>query len=236
VGESYGMRAVAVIAAAGRGTRMAGPVPKMLASVGDRPLLAHTLQAFEQAQRVDGVILVVAEEMIGSMAQQVVDAYHLQKVSKIVSGGATRQESVYAGLQAVDPGYELVAIHDGARPLIAPDLIDLAVDRAGQHGSAAVAVRPKDTIKRGDERFLLVTLDRDKLWQMQTPQVFRHDLIQRAHQWARQQGYQGTDDASLVEALGEKVLVVEGQYENIKVTTPEDLTFVEMMLQRREGI
>jgi 2-C-methyl-D-erythritol 4-phosphate cytidylyltransferase len=229
-----GMKTVALIAAAGKGTRMATAAPKILTEVGLRPLLGHTLKAFEQARRVDEVVVVVAEALLSTVAQNVIDALGFKKVTKIVPGGETRQESVFAGLQALDQSGELVAIHDGARPLITSQLIDLAVERAAEHGAVAVAVRPKDTIKRGDEQFLLTTLDRRMLWQMQTPQVFRRDLIQRAHDLALQRGYQGTDDASLVEALGEKVLVVEGSYENIKVTTPEDIAFVEMVLRQRE--
>jgi 2-C-methyl-D-erythritol 4-phosphate cytidylyltransferase len=231
--EDDGTKTVAIIAAAGKGTRMAAAVPKVMAPVGGRPLLVHTLRAFEQANRVDGVVLVVTEQLIGVVAHEVVDVHALHKVSKIVSGGATRQESVNAGLQALDSSCGLVAIHDGVRPLITPDIIDLVVEQADQHGAAALAVRPKDTIKRGDQHHFLATLDRSKLWQTQTPQVFRHQLILEAHRRAAEQGYRGTDDASLVEAMGHKVLVVEGKYENIKVTTPEDLLFVEMVLQRR---
>jgi 2-C-methyl-D-erythritol 4-phosphate cytidylyltransferase len=143
---------------------------------------------------------------------------------------------VYAGLQAIDSACQLVAIHDGARPLITADLIDLTVERAAQHGAAALAVRPKDTLRRGESDYFLATLDRGRIWQMQTPQVFSHDLILSAHQQAARNGFRGTDDASLVEAIGERVFVVEGRYENIKITTPEDLIFAETILKRREPV
>jgi 2-C-methyl-D-erythritol 4-phosphate cytidylyltransferase len=231
--KSPQMKTVAIIAAAGKGARMAATVPKILVQVGQRPILAHTLSAFESARQVVEVVLVVAEPLMAAVAEEVVGAYGFQKVSKIISGGATRQESVYAGLQVLNQTWQLVAIHDGARPLITPELIDLAIEQAAQHQAVAVAVRPKDTIKRGEGGYLLATLDRSKLWQIQTPQVFRYDLILSAHQRALREGSQATDDASLVEALGEKVFVVEGRYDNIKVTTPGDLTYVEMVLRRR---
>jgi len=214
---------------------MAAAVPKLLMQVGQRPILAHTLSAFEAANLVDEVLLVVAEPMMNVVVKEVVDIYGFQKVSKIISGGTTRQDSVYAGLKALDPSTQLVVIHDGARPLITPELIDLAVERAAQHQAVAVAVRPKDTIKRGDGQYLFATLNRSELWVIQTPQVFQRDLILSAHQQALREGYQATDDASLVEVLGKKVFVVEGRYDNIKVTTPEDLTYMEMVLRRRHG-
>jgi 2-C-methyl-D-erythritol 4-phosphate cytidylyltransferase len=139
-------------------------------------------------------------------------------------------------LQTVDWACQLVAIHDGARPLITPDLIDLTVERAAQQGAAAVAVRPKDTLRRGESDHFLATLDRERIWQMQTPQVFSRDLILSAYEQATRNGFQGTDDTSLVEAIGERVFVVEGRYENLKVTTPEDLIFAEAILKGRETV
>jgi len=168
------------------------------------------------------------------VAREVVESYGLSKVSRIVPGGSARQESIRLGLQAIGTSCRLVAIHDGARPLITPKLIDQAVAQAAQHGAAAVAVRPIDTIRRGEGQVFQVTLDRDKLWQMQTPQVFSCDVILAAHQRAFDQGLKGTDDVALVEALGHQVHVVQGRYDNIKVTTPEDLLFVEAVLARRE--
>jgi 2-C-methyl-D-erythritol 4-phosphate cytidylyltransferase len=229
------IKTAAIIAAAGRGTRMAATVPKIMVQVGQRPILAHTLRAFEVAHRVDEVILVVAESMVGFAAQEVVDAYGFQKVARIIPGGASRQESVYAGLGALDKSYHLVAIHDGARPLITPQLIDSTVELAAKHHAVVVAVRPKDTIKRGEGDLIQATLDRKKLWQVQTPQVFRRHLILSAYQRALKRGFQGTDDASLVEAMGERVWVIQGRYDNIKITTPEDLIYMEMALRRRQG-
>ena len=236
MGQKEQVEAVAIITAAGQGVRMAADLPKVLMSLGERPMLAQTLLAFEKADHIARVIVVTAKELLGPVAQDVVDAHGLHKVQKIVPGGAARQESVYAGLQAIDGACQLVAIHDGARPLITADLIDLTVERAAQYGAAALAVRPKDTLRRGESDHFLATLDRERIWQMQTPQVFSHDMILSAHQQAVSNGFLGTDDVSLVEAIGERVYVVEGRYENLKVTTPEDLVFAEAILKRRVAV
>jgi len=225
--------ATGLIVAAGQGLRMGTRTPKVMLPVGGRPLLAHTLQAFEQAETIDQVVLVASEDLLALMAAEVVDAHKLRKVRRIVPGGARRQDSVRLGLEAVGPNCRLVAIHDGARPLITPGLIDQAVTQAVRHGAAALAVRPSDTVRRGEEDTFQVTLDRDKLWLMQTPQVFSCELILEAHRQAAERRLDGTDDVALVEAMGYPVRVVEGFRENIKVTTPEDLLYVEAVLSRR---
>jgi 2-C-methyl-D-erythritol 4-phosphate cytidylyltransferase len=225
--------ATGLIVAAGQGLRMGTTIPKVLLPVGGRPLLAHTLQAFEQAETIDRVVLVAAEDQLALMAAEVIDGHRLRKVRQVIPGGARRQDSVRLGLEAVGPQCRLVAIHDGARPLITAESIDRVVTQAARHEAAALAVRPSDTVRRGDGKTFQVTLDRDKLWLMQTPQVFSCDLILSAHRRAAEQGLNGTDDVSLVEAMGHQVRVVEGLRENIKVTTPEDLLFVEAVLSRR---
>jgi len=225
--------ATGLVVAAGQGLRMGTTTPKVLLPLGGRPLLAHTLLAFEQADSIDQVVLVAAEDQLALMAAEVVDAHRLGKVRRVIPGGARRQDSVRLGLEAVGPQCRLVAIHDGARPLITAELIDRVVDQAARHGAAALAVRPSDTVRRGDEETFQVTLDRDKLWLMQTPQVFSCDLILAAHRRATERRLNGTDDVALVEAMGQPVRVVQGLRENIKVTTPEDLLYVEAVLSMR---
>jgi len=225
--------ATALIVAAGRGVRMGSETPKVLLKVGNRPLLAHTLRAFEQARAVDQIILVVAEDLLAWVAREAIDAHGIRKVRQIVPGGERRQDSVRLGLQAIQPECRLVAIHDGARPLITPELIDHVVAQGARHGAAALAVRPGDTVRRGEGETFQVTLDRNKLWLMQTPQVFSCDLILSAHRQAIERELEGTDDVALVEAMGHPVRVVEGHRDNIKVTTPEDLLFVEAVLSGR---
>ncbi len=231
--KDHPQTATGLIVAAGRGVRMGTETPKVLLKVRDLPLLVHTLRAFEQARSIDRVILVAAEDLLAWVAQEAVDAHGIRKVRQIVPGGARRQDSVRLGLQALRPECRLVAIHDGARPLITPELIDRVVAQAARHGAAALAVRPGDTVRRGEGETFQVTLDRDKLWLMQTPQVFSCDLIISAHRQAVERKLDGTDDVALVEAMGHPVRVVEGHRDNIKVTTPEDLLFVEAVLSRR---
>jgi 2-C-methyl-D-erythritol 4-phosphate cytidylyltransferase len=225
--------AAGLIVAAGRGERMGSEVPKAMLTVAGQPLLAHTLRVFEESAAIDQVVVVVPEEYLGVVAEEVVDALGMRKVQQVVAGGSSRQESVLAGLKALDSGCRLVAIHDGARPLVTAGLIDRVVAQAARHEAAALAIRPSDTVRRGEGEIFQVTLDRQKLWLMQTPQAFSYDLILAAHRKALEGGYEGTDDVSLVEAMGQTVRVVEGRRENIKVTIPEDLLFVEAVLSGR---
>lgn len=151
----------------------------------------------------------------------------------IVSGGAERQHSVYNGLKAVKES-DFVLIHDGARPFITIEKIHELVKEANEHGAAVPAVPMKDTVKRVSQGFVDETVERSSLWAIQTPQAFRVSLILEAHERARQEGYVGTDDASLVERIGKKVKVIEGNYRNIKLTTPDDLLFAEAILSVKE--
>ena len=225
--------ATGLVVAAGRGLRMGTETPKVMLPVEGRPLLAHTLRAFEEARMIDQIIVVTSEDLLTVVATDVVDAYGIRKVRRIVPGGARRQDSVRFGLQAVGAQCRLVAIHDGARPLITPGLIDRVVTQSARHGAAALAVRPSDTVRRGEEQSFQVTLDRNKLWLMQTPQAFAYQLILSAHQQAFERTLNATDDVAVVEAMGHPVRVVEGHRENIKVTTLEDLLYVEAVLLGR---
>lgn len=216
----------AVIAAAGRGVRMGG-VDKLLAPLAGRPLLADSLAAFQGCAAVQRVVLVMAEERLEDGGRLVREG-GFDKVSSVCAGGARRQDSVRAGLEALGP-CEWVVVHDGARPLVTARLIEEGLAAARETGAAICAVPVSDTIKQvaasGEvER----TLEREGLWLVQTPQVFRYDLLLEAHRAAR---IEATDDAALVEAMGGRVRVYMGSPRNIKVTTPEDLALAEDMLR-----
>lgn len=214
-------RVAAIIAAAGSGSRMKSDQNKQFIMLGGAPVLAHTVSAFEEAESIDEIIIVTRECDI-LLARDLVEDYGFSKVSCIIAGGATRQESVFKGLKAVSEGTSIVAIHDGARPFISPDKIDEAVQAAAVCGAAAVGVRVKDTVKVVDENNIITqTLDRAGLWQIQTPQVFKYDIILRAH--TENVDANATDDCALVESAGTKVTMLEGSYSNIKITTKEDL-------------
>ncbi|MCD6250468.1 MAG: 2-C-methyl-D-erythritol 4-phosphate cytidylyltransferase [candidate division Zixibacteria bacterium] len=220
------MKTVAVIVAAGRSERFGGPVPKQFHEIAGRPVLAWTIQRFEAATSIDSILLVVGEDQLLYVGEKVIDPFGYTKVSKIVPGGASRQESVLKGLNRLPISTELVAIHDGARPLIDPADINAVVAIAEQDGAAMLATKMTDTVKRAKDGYVLSTLDRNELFLAQTPQVFGYDLIIEAHKRAAKEGLEVTDDAALIEAAGFKVRLVESQYPNQKVTTREDLMLV----------
>jgi len=194
-----------------------------------RPVLAHTLRVFEEADTVASVVLVVTPGDEEHCRREIVEAYGCRKVAAVVPGGRERQDSVRRGLEALPPA-PLVVIHDGVRPFVTPERIAAVVEAAAQHGAAVLAVPAKDTVKLGDPAGLVAeTLPRDRLWLVQTPQAFRREIILAAHERARAEGFTGTDDASLVERLGGRVALVPGDYANIKITTPEDLAFARVL-------
>ncbi|MFZ5981817.1 MAG: 2-C-methyl-D-erythritol 4-phosphate cytidylyltransferase [Candidatus Zixiibacteriota bacterium] len=224
------MSVYALIVAAGRSERCAGAVPKQFRPVCGRPLLAWTISRFERAASIDKIVVVVAEENLLYTNSKVVNPCGFKKVIKIVPGGETRADSVFRGLNALPVSTALVAIHDGARPLVSPDDIDRVVALARRERAAMLARPATDTVKRVKDGYILSTLRRESLYYAQTPQVFQYDLILEAH---KKRGEQNTitDDAMLIEAMGFKVRVVEPENGNMKVTTPEDLVMVEAILK-----
>lgn len=226
-------KVTAIIPCAGQGKRMGGRVSKQFLEINGRPLLAYTLDQFQMHPLIDDIILVTREEDI-AFCWQVVRNEKLTKVIKVISGGKERQDSVYEGLLVLDIETEWVAIHDGARPLISQTTISHVIQGAMEKEAAIVGVPAKDTIKLVNPDFTVQTTPpRELLWHVQTPQVFRKELVVRAYQEAAAHGWQGTDDASLVERLGVPVHMVKGEYNNIKITTPEDFVFLCEVLRGR---
>jgi len=224
----------AVICAAGTSTRMNSKMSKQLIPLRGRPLIAHTLNEFEKSIRISEVVLVVNRGVIDYYKQNVVEKYHLKKVRRVVSGGIKRQDSVYSGLLVLSPCIEIVSIHDGARPLVTSELIDKTVELLGDKNGIAVAVPAQDTIKIvGEDGIVVETPKRSSLWIVQTPQVFPLKLIKEAIERANREGFVGTDDASLMERLGYKVHIMLGTKENMKITTPIDLTIAEVIMKER---
>lgn len=224
----------AVIPAAGSGARLGSSESKPFLLLSDKPLLIHTLQKFQDCPEVEEVVLVVRAADI-NRAQALAGEYRLGKVVGIVEGGQRRQDSVYCGLKKLDGrGVALVLIHDAVRPFLSAAKIYEVIKAAREHGAALLAIQPKDTIKLSNgTSFIETTLDRTKLWAVQTPQCFAMDLLVRAHERALEDGFVGTDDASLVERLGVRVRIVEGSYDNIKITTQQDLELAEIILRRQ---
>ncbi len=224
----------AIIVAAGRSTRMGGERSKQFIFLDGVPVIVRTLKSFELANSIREVVIAARQEDIPQMYALIRD-YEITKVRQIVTGGETRQESVFRAIAQVDTAADFLAIHDGARPLIRPQDIDLAVQAAVRHGAAALGVPVKDTVKRIDaDGKILETPERRTLWAVQTPQVFSRTLYQRAVEHAGASAAQLTDDCQLVEQLGEPVYLVQGSYANLKLTTPEDVYAAEGILKSQE--
>lgn len=199
------------------------------------PVIVHTLQVFASCQGVGEIIPVCAGGEEGFFTDLLV-RYNIKKVNRIITGGAERQDSVFNGLQAVAADTDVVLVHDGARPLVDVAVINRVINAAVAGGAAIAAVPVKDTIKTVNAAGIVEeTLDRSRLYQVQTPQGFRYDVLMKAYTRAREIGILGTDDATLVESTGVGVRVVPGNYENIKITTSEDLILAEAFLTRRSG-
>jgi 2-C-methyl-D-erythritol 4-phosphate cytidylyltransferase len=225
------MRTVAIVPAAGSGNRMGRDVSKQYLSLGGRPLLVHTLKVFEECSLVDGLLVVVPPQDIEFVRNTVLAPWNLKKVAGVIPGGKERQDSVRAGIGALDRETGLVVIHDAVRPFITVGLIENCIRAAVEEGAATVGVPVKDTVKEvAPDGRVMRTCDRTLLWLTQTPQAFRRDIIENAHIAAARDGFRGTDDTSLVERLGIAVRMIRGDYGNIKITTPEDLVIAEALL------
>lgn len=213
---------------------MESSTPKQYLDLGGRPILAQTLQVFEECPSVDGVYLIVPPEQMDTVQKDIVEEYRFQKVHKVVRGGKMRQQSVWNGLRAIRTQCAIVVVHDGVRPFISRKLIEQSIVEAEKSGAAVVAVLAKDTIKRAAKGKKVQTLPREEIWLAQTPQTFQFPLLMKAYQKAHQEDFLGTDDASLVERLGHPITLVTGDYTNIKITTPEDLLVAEALLAGRK--
>ena len=224
----------AILLAAGRGRRMGAETPKQFLPLGGRPLLRHALEAFERSPMVTDIVLVLRREDMEYCRRSVLDSPSLRKVRTLVPGGAERHQSVHAGLQATDPEGEIVLVHDAVRPFVSEDLLARVVDAAVEHGAAVPGMPLRETIKVVRSGTIVETLDRETLQNAQTPQAFRRELLLQAYGLVDPKRV-ATDDATLVERLGHEVRVVEGESQNVKITTPRDLEWAEWYLSRKEG-
>ena len=228
-------KAKAIVLAAGQGKRMGSVVPKQFLELDGKPLLYYSLECFEQSDLISEIILVTGKDAI-PFCWRMVDHFGFKKVKYVVPGGKERYDSVYEGLKTCGE-CDIVFIHDGARPFPDTEMLKRTMEAADKYGACVAAVPSKDTMKLGTPDELVErTLDRSTLWNVQTPQVFRYDLILKAHQEIRKGSMEGvTDDSMIVETLGTcPVKLVMGSYDNIKVTTPEDLMLAENILKRRK--
>lgn len=224
----------AIIVAGGSGKRMGMNIKKQFIELNEKPILAHTIEAFNKCKVIDEIIVVVGKEDKTKVKAEIVDRYGYHKVTQIVEGGAERQDSVYNGLLAVKDEIEYVMIHDGARPFISEEIVEKSLSMTKEKQATVVAVPVKDTIKVvNEEHEVENTPKRSTLWSVQTPQSFKKELLTEAYAYAKERKLTVTDDSMLVEAYGKKVYVVEGEYNNIKITTPEDLVLGQAILMSK---
>ena len=210
---------------------MAHSLKKPYLKLAKKPILAHTIQRFEQNTAVDAIFVIVDAADFSECRKTVLEPYSFTKVQELVAGGETRQMSVSNGLRALSADVDFVIVHDGVRPFVTDETISECLTAAEAYGAAVAAVPVKDTIKLANEDcFITETPERERLWAVQTPQVFRKSLLEAAHQTAQERQLTGTDDAALVEQLGFPVKLVKGSYANLKITTPVDLRVAEVLL------
>jgi 2-C-methyl-D-erythritol 4-phosphate cytidylyltransferase len=224
----------AILPAAGKGSRMGGELAKQFLELDGKPILVHTLDVFQSSEIIDRIVLAVDGQSVVRV-RELVAQYRFTKVCSVVVGGERRQDSVWNGLQALG-GYEsdIIVVHDAVRPFVTQAMLRMVVAEASKNGAAIVAVPSKDTLKRMDGKGNIEsTLLREQVVLAQTPQAFSHGVIMEAFQRAVSDGFCGTDESSLVERLGHGVRLVAGSYENIKITTPEDIELAHLIVQRR---
>lgn len=224
--------AIAVVPAAGSGSRLGGRRPKQFLRLGGIPLLVHTLRALARVRGLDGIVVAARRAEVPA-TRQLLLRYRIPRVLAVVAGGKERQESVWLALQAVPDEPELLVVHDAVRPFITPQLVQAVIAEARRHGAAACGLPVSETMKRVRDGVVETTVEREGVWLVQTPQAFRRHLIWEAHEKARRDGFVGTDDAVLVERLGFLVRMVPGLPENLKITTREDLSRARAFAIRR---
>lgn len=222
-----------IIVAAGTGSRMKKDINKQFIKLNDKEIIAHTIDKFYNNDNIDDIVVVIKEEEEKYFIDNVINKYGFDNI-KIAYGGNERQDSVYNGIKKLNNNCDVILVHDGARPFVTGDIIENSIEEAKKHNAVVVGVKVKDTIKIvSEDGNIIDTPDRRYLWSVQTPQVFKYDIITKAYEDAYNGNYYGTDDAMLVERIGYNVKMVEGSYDNIKITTPEDLKFGEQILKNK---
>ncbi len=220
-----------VIVAAGTGSRMKMEINKQFIKLNEKEIIAYTIEKFYKHKNIQDIVVVIKEEEAEFFNKNILKKYKFENI-KIAFGGNERQDSVYNGLKLLDDKCDTVLIHDGARPFVSECTIDKCIEEAKNHKAVVVGVRVKDTIKViNDENDIIDTPDRSKLWAVQTPQIFDYNILVKSYEDAFEHGFYGTDDAMLVERIGYKVKMIEGSYNNIKITTQEDINIGTQILK-----
>ena len=221
-----------IIVAAGTGSRMKKDINKQFIKLDNKEIIAYTIDKFYINNEIDDIVVVIKKDEEDYFKENILEKYNFKNI-KIAYGGEERQDSVYNGIQKLDKNCEVVLVHDGARPFVTEEIINNSIQEAKKHNAVVVGVKVKDTIKVvGEEGNIVDTPNRKYLWSVQTPQVFKYDIITKSYENAYNENYYGTDDAMLVEQIGYDVKMIEGSYDNIKITTQEDLNFGEQILRK----
>ena len=221
----------AIIVAAGQGIRMSNTVRKQYIALDGIPILSRTLDAFDRCDLIDRLIVAVPKDDIDYCRSEIIPAANMKKKAILVVGGERRQDSVYNGLKTIESDDGIVLIHDGVRPFVNPEHLVACIKSAQKHGACILGIPAFDTVKHvNTKNEIIETRKRDTLWLAQTPQAFHLELIKRSHEIAKQEGFTGTDDASLVERLGGIVKIIPGSRNNIKITNQEDLKLARAIL------
>lgn len=227
------MKSSVIIVAAGSGKRMQSKIAKQFLELKGKPILAYTVEAFAKCPCIDQIVIVTGRSDIDFVQRNIAVPFGSGKVTHVVQGGSERQYSVQNGLDCIDSHTDIVLVHDGVRPFIEEKYIQRLIDTAAQYGSCVLGVPVKDTIKVCDSSNIITdTPERKTLWAAQTPQCFKTSIIKNAYKKAFDDGFLGTDDSMLAERTGVKTVMVEGSYDNIKFTTPEDIFVGERILER----
>lgn len=222
----------AIIVAAGKGSRMSGSVRKQYIALDGIPILGHTLNLFDRCAMVNQMIVVVPDEDLDFCRKEILSCAKIQKDLNLIAGGAQRQDSVYNALQVIEADEGIVIVHDGVRPFVRQGQLAACINGAAEMGACILGIPAFDTVKKiNPKNEIIKTHQRDMLWLAQTPQVFEINLIKKAHEKAKQEGFAGTDDASLVERLGAVVKIIPGSRSNMKITNSEDLNLARAIMK-----
>ena len=222
-----------IIVAAGAGKRMNLGINKQYIKLDKKEMIAHTIDVFYRDENIDEIVVCIKEEEENFFMHEIIDKYNFENI-KIAYGGKERQDSIYNGLQKIDKNCDIVLIHDGARPFVSHQIIKESIEVAKEKQAVVVGVPVKDTIKVVEDGIIKNSPQRSTLWSAQTPQTFKYDLIMKAYEQAYEDNNYGTDDSMLVERIGQNVAIVMGSYENIKITSQEDISVAQQILELRK--
>lgn len=228
------VRTAAIIAAGGIGKRFGGEQKKQFVTLLSKPILLWSLHPFLISEIIDEIVVVVPAEDLDFFRQDIMHSQRLQKPVTCTAGGKYRQESVSNGLRQVSPDADIILIHDAVRPFVTGAMLRNGIDACLQNGAAIYAVPETDTVIEVENQKIKGMIDRNYIWRVQTPQIFRRELLASALQKAQAEGFIGTDESTLIRRLGHPVYVLRGSYDNIKITIPEDLEFAELIIKRRK--